>query len=194
MFWRSVVGKLAITILLLVSFVLFILTVLLLEFFENFHVSQAEKDMMQTAQKVSRMAEQYDDRELALDNAELVKDPLSRVSVIFGDGTFWTSDSSDSDLNKLDSEWLRNDKELKSVFVDEENVRKQTILPDTNIKAMIVGTPIVGQDGAVFIYQSLDIVNETKNETTKIILLAAGIAIVLTTIFAFFFLRELHLH
>ncbi|RYG73639.1 HAMP domain-containing protein [Lentibacillus lipolyticus] len=185
MFWRSVVGKLAITILLLVSFVLFILTVLLLEFFENFHVSQAEKDMMQTAQKVSRMVEQYDDRELALGNTELVKDPLSRVSVVFGDGTFWSSGSTDSDLNKLQSDWLKNDEELKKVLTEGEKVQKQTILPDTNIKAMIVGTPI-SQNGAVYIYQSLDIVNQTKNETTKIILLAAGIAIILTTIFAFF--------
>ena len=51
MFWRSVVGKLAITILLLVSFVLFILTILLLEFFEDFHMQEAEKAMLQTAIK-----------------------------------------------------------------------------------------------------------------------------------------------
>lgn len=44
MFWRSVVGKLAVTILLLVSFVLFVLTIFLLEFFENFHIQEAEED------------------------------------------------------------------------------------------------------------------------------------------------------
>ncbi|TMN23729.1 ATP-binding protein [Lentibacillus cibarius] len=185
MFWRSVVGKLAITILLLVSFVLFILTILLLEFFEDYHVEQAEKDMMQTAQKVSRMIEQYEDHDLALENASLVKDPLSRVAVISGDGAFWTSESADSDLNDLNAKWLRNDEELKNVFAKGEKVKKQTLLPDTNIEALVVGKPI-NQNGAVFVYQSLDIVNQTKAETTKIILLAAGIAIILTTIFAFF--------
>src|SRR5699024_3697102 len=39
---------------------------------------------------------------------------------------------------------------------------------------------------AIFVYQSLAVVDQTKAETTKIIYLAAGIAIVLTTIFAFF--------
>ncbi|WP_343753733.1 ATP-binding protein [Lentibacillus halophilus] len=185
MFWRSVVGKLAMTILLLVSFVLFILTILLLEFFENYHVNQAEKDMLQTANQVSRMVVQYEDQQLAQENAELVKDPLSRVSVIYSDGTSWASDSTDSDLNKLNADWLHDDDELKGAFTDDENVKKQTLLPDTNIEAMVVGIPIK-QKGAVFVYQSLDIVNQTKAETTKIILLAAGIAIILTTIFAFF--------
>ncbi|WP_010530849.1 ATP-binding protein [Lentibacillus jeotgali] len=185
MFWRSVVGKLAITILLLVSFVLFILTILLLGFFENFHVNEAEEDMMQTATKVSQMVEQYDNQKLPLENAELLKDPVSRVAIVYGDGTFRTSDSTDSDLNKLDPQWLRNDEDLVNVFRNGEDVQKETTLPNTDVKAMIVGTPI-NPNGAVFIYQSLDIVNQTKADTTKIIFLAAGIAIVLTTIFAFF--------
>lgn len=185
MFWRSVVGKLAITILLLVSFVLFILTILLLEFFETFHVNEAENEMMQTATKVSQMVEQYDDQQLALENIELVKDPLSRIAIIYDDGTFRTSDSTDSTLNELDREWLQNDEELMDVFTIGEDVKKETTLPNSSVEAIIVGTP-VNQNGAVFVYQSLDIVNQTKSETTKIIFLAAGIAIILTTIFAFF--------
>src|SRR5699024_626420 len=185
MFWRSVVGKLAITILLLVSFVLFILTILLLGFFENFHVNEAEKEMMQTATKVSRMVEQYDDRKLPLENAELLKDPMSRIIFIYGDGTFRTSDSTDNDLNKLDPQWLRNDEDLMSVFRNGQDVQKEITRYNSNVEAMIVGTPI-NPNGAVFIYQSLEIVNQTKAETTKIIFLAAGIAIILTTFFAFF--------
>ena len=184
MFWRSVVGKLAITILLLVSFVLFILTILLLEFFETFHVSEAENEMMQTATKISQMIEQYDNQELAFENAELVKSPTSRITVIYSDGALRTSDSTDSDLNEMKPEWLQNDEELMDVF-NGQDVKKETMLPNSNIEAMIVGTP-VKPDGAVFIYQSLDIVNQTKAETTKIIFLAAGIAIILTTFFAFF--------
>lgn len=185
MFWRSVVGKLAITILLLVSFVLFILTILLLEFFETFHVNEAENDMMQTATKVSDMVEQHDDQELAFENAQLVKDPVSRIAVVYGDGTFRVSGSTDDGLNELNPDWLRTDEDLMTVFTNGENVKKETTLPNSSVEAMIVGTPI-NQGGAVFIYQSLDILNQTKAETTKIILLAAGIAIILTVIFAFF--------
>lgn len=185
MFWRSVVGKLAITILLLVSFVLFILTVLLLEFFENFHIDQAENDMMQTATKVSQMVVQYDNQQLALETAESVKDPASTLAIIFENGDSWSSESINSDLGKLNSQWLKEESNLMEAISSGENVKKQIFLPDGNTKVMIVGTP-VSKDGAVFVYQSLDIVNQTKAETTKIIFLAAGIAIILTTIFAFF--------
>lgn len=42
------------------------------------------------------------------------------------------------------------------------------------------------KNGAVFIYQSIEVMHETLRSTTKFILLAAGVAIILTTIFAFF--------
>ena len=54
---------------------------------------------------------------------------------------------------------------------------------------MIIGVPLKAQDGqsgAVYIYQSVEVGEETAKETTKYILLAAGIAIILTTFFAFF--------
>ena len=54
---------------------------------------------------------------------------------------------------------------------------------------MIIGVPLKhedGQSGAVYIYQSVEVGEETTQETTKFILLAAGVAIILTTVFAFF--------
>ena len=54
---------------------------------------------------------------------------------------------------------------------------------------MIIGVPLKAQDGqsgAVYIYQSVEVGEEAAKETTKYILLAAGIAIILTTFFAFF--------
>src|SRR5699024_12273696 len=51
---------------------------------------------------------------------------------------------------------------------------------------MVIGEPLPTQDGAIFVYESLDVINQTKAETTKIIFVAAAIAILLTTIFAFF--------
>src|SRR5690625_7441067 len=51
---------------------------------------------------------------------------------------------------------------------------------------MAVATPAHNNQGTVFVYQSLDAIDQTRAETTRIIFLAAGIAIILTTIFAFF--------
>src|SRR5699024_9826791 len=186
MFWRSVVGKLAVTILLLVSFVLFVLTILLLEFFEGFHIQEAEKDILQTATKVSVMVERYEDRELIVDTAQRVKDPASRVLILFADDTVWMSDSDEPGLSKLDEDWLKQEGDLDDVLINKKVMKKQINLPDNDMEAMVVGTPVKNDQGAVFVFQSLAVVNQTKAETTNIILLAAGIAIILTTIFAFF--------
>src|SRR5699024_10283284 len=53
-------------------------------------------------------------------------------------------------------------------------------------EVIVVGMPLEDQDGGIFLFQSLDVINQTRAQTTKIIFVAAGIAIVLTTIFAFF--------
>src|SRR5699024_11658658 len=65
-------------------------------------------------------------------------------------------------------------------------IRWEITFPKSEVGALIVGTPFENKKGAVYVYQSLDVINQTKAETTKIIFWAAGIAIILTTIFAFF--------
>ncbi|MGM8365313.1 ATP-binding protein [Virgibacillus sp. W0181] len=186
MFWRSVVGKLAITILLLVSFVLFILTILLLEFFEGFHIQEAEKDMMQTATKVSVLVEQHDEEDLVMGTTERVKDPVSRVVIVFQDGSLWSSDTTNEDLLHLDNEWFLNNEDIKQAAANNKSFNKQMVIPDNEVEVMIVADPIKHNNGVVIVYQSLDAVDQTKAETTKIIFVAAGIAIILTTVFAFF--------
>ncbi|UFT97664.1 ATP-binding protein [Radiobacillus kanasensis] len=186
MLWRSVVGKLWITILLLVSFLLFILTILLLEFFENFHVSEAENDLMQTATKISEMIEQHEDRSVIIDTSTRIMDPSSRVAIIFEEDQFWISETEEESLSKITYDWLLEDKELASVITDGKDVKKQVTLPSSEREVMIVGHSIQDGNGAIFVYQSLSVVKATSRDTTKIILLGAGIAIVLTTIFAFF--------
>ncbi|MFD2045897.1 ATP-binding protein [Ornithinibacillus salinisoli] len=186
MFWRSVVGKLAITILLLVSFVLFILTVLLLEFFENFHIQEAENDMMQTATKVSVMVENHEDKSLIYETTERVKDTASQVVIAFPDGSIWFSSSSEASLAYLNEKWLNEEGYIQQVLSNKQKVQEQIDIPESEQGAIVVGHPIDNENAAVFVYQSLEVVDQTKAETTKIIFLAAGIAIVLTTIFAFF--------
>lgn len=186
MFWRSVVGKLAITILLLVSFVLFILTILLLEFFENFHIQEAEKAMMQTATKISMLVEQHDEKDVIMETTERVKNPVSRVAIVFDDGTTWSSNSINDKLQELNVTWLLQDEEIENAISNRESLKKQTTIPETELEVMIVLYPIENNSGTVLIYQTLDVIDQTKAETTKLIFVAAGIAIVLTTVFAFF--------
>ncbi|MFC2948279.1 ATP-binding protein [Virgibacillus sediminis] len=186
MFWRSVVGKLAATILLLVSFVLFILTILLLQFFENFHIQEAEKAMMQTATKVSVLVEQHPDRALIKETTERIADLDTRIAIVFGDGEVWVSDSSNEELSEFKMSWLDMDNKLARVITDDAEIKQQMVLPESGIEAMIAGAPVSTTQAGVFVYQSLDVIEQTKKETTQIILLAAGIAIILTIVFAVF--------
>lgn len=186
MFWRSVVGKLAVTILLLVSFVLFILTVFLLEFFENFHVQEAEADLLQTATKVSVMVENHEDKSLVRETTERVKDPSSKVIILFSDGDYWSSDTDDQQLANLEDKWIIDHSNVDNINSSNDTLKDEIEGSEQEPGIMLVGKAVPNTDAVVLVYQSLAIVDKTKAETTKIILGAAAIAIVLTTIFAFF--------
>src|SRR5699024_3941290 len=123
MFWRSVVGKLAITILLLISFVLFILTILLLEFFETFHIEEAEREMMETATKISMIVREYDDLIMLLESIEQLKESFSLVQIYFGNDSVWMSDSTDKQLLYLESDWIDAEADLQKVLTENENVK-----------------------------------------------------------------------
>jgi two-component system, OmpR family, sensor histidine kinase ResE len=187
MLWGSVVNKLWLTILLLVSVVLGLLTFLLLEFFGNFHIEEAEEKLMQTAAKVSILLEEIDDRVTVFNTADRVQDPNSRIAILQGD-TYWLSepDKQSDALPSVDKDWFLEDAELSKAVTDGKEVSKQVVLPNTDVSVLAVGTPLEDGDGAVYVYQSLSVVKETGNQTTQIILLGAGIAFVLTTVFAFF--------
>ncbi|MFP7493760.1 ATP-binding protein [Terribacillus saccharophilus] len=187
MLWGGVVNKLWLTILVLVSVVLGLLTFLLLEFFGNFHIEEAEESLMQTASKVSILMEEIDDTSTVYDTAERVQDPNSRIAILQDDELWLTAaDDESAPLPAVDKQWFLGDTELKRAVTEEKDVSKQLILPDSDQSVIVVGTPLQDGSGAVYVYQSLSVVKETGNQTTQIILLGAGIAFILTTVFAFF--------
>src|SRR5699024_1744175 len=88
------------------------------------------------------------------------------------------------DMDDLDPD---NNEVLQSVLNEGETYNDVLTLDDKEkTEIMVIGEPLPTQDGAIFVYESLDVINQTKAETTKIIFVAAAIAILLTTIFAFF--------
>ncbi|MBW3113369.1 MULTISPECIES: ATP-binding protein [Bacillaceae] len=189
--WRSVVGKLWLTILLLVSFVLFILTILLLEFFQNYHVDVVEKELTHTAEKVARVIENHNDLTLGMElGKEIIDEPVNIIISLDRNESLYSQDS--TAFQKKIHNYISKDSELQSVKTKEITLKKEVELSKESSNryenVIIVGTPlhINGKDGAVYLYQSLGVIKDTTRQTTKLILLAAGIAIILTTIFAFF--------
>ncbi|WP_100331452.1 ATP-binding protein [Bacillus xiapuensis] len=192
--WRSVVGKLWMTILLLVSFVLFFLTILLLEFFESYHTEEVEKELSDTAVKISKVISDHEDKETGLRVAwDLVDDPV-HVIIAENQQKFYYAPHDQNKRPTLEQDEIANDPVLSKVFTKRKKVQAELPVQDGNQagrheNSIVIAAPLEmkkGEDGAVFIYQSLEVIKKTTQQTTKLILLAAGIAIVLTTIFAFF--------
>ncbi|WP_223154958.1 ATP-binding protein [Alkalibacillus aidingensis] len=186
MFWKSVVFKLWFTIILLVAFVLMILTVLLLEFFENFYVEDAEMNLLNQAENVKTVIEGHEDEELGMETINQLMDPSTRVTVFFDEHQYWQNQSSLNSIMDIEPSWFITNSEINQVFDEDESIKKITTLPESNQEIIIVGIPSNDGQGAIFVYQSLNVVEQTTEQTTKIILLSASIAIILTTIFAFF--------
>ena len=192
--WRSVVGKLWMTILFLVSFVLLILTILLLQFFEKYHVNQIEQGLSDQAEKISRIIESHMDDGLGEGIAfEIVEAPVVVVIAYDQDHFLYSPDSSTE--GAIPAENFLYDADLSKVFFEKTVIKKEISLAKGEGKGnrfenyIVAGAPLrteLGQNGAVFTYQTLGVLKETTQKTTRLIFLAAGIAIVLTTIFAFF--------
>lgn len=194
-FLRSVVGKLWFTILLLVSFILFILTVMLLEYFQNYNILETKKNLANTAEKIAHVLEQHHGNQLplGLEISWEIIDPVTKVVIVKDNNKIYYSPNTDN-TKKLTIDDIRNDKDLSQVLNKNRTVEKVSNLSDKgsnlqNGNYSIIGVPLNLSDeksGAVFIYQSLAVTQETTQSTTKFILLVAGVAIILTTIFAFF--------
>lgn len=192
-FLRSVVGKLWFTILLLVSFVLFILTVMLLEFFQNNNIRETKDNLTNTAQKIANVLEEHpnDKLPLGLEISWEIIDDVTKVVIVKNDHEIYYSPNTDN-TKKLSITDIRNDTELKKVIEKNTTVEKISNLSSEKAKDAnysIIGVPLHlpnEKNSAVFIYQSLEVMKKTSNSTTKFIILVAGVAIILTTIFAFF--------
>ncbi|WP_044896476.1 ATP-binding protein [Bacillus alveayuensis] len=192
--WRSVVGKLWLTILLLVSFVLFILTLLLMEFMANYHIDDAKKELTTLANKVALILENHDDEQIAHSITSDLSDDQTTILIVEDEEHYWQSSKNGSLAPKFSVSDIFEDEKLSDAFYNHEEISlvKSHPLntPDENNEQemIIVGIPYKtdGKYGSVFVTRSLLAINQTIKQTTKYILLAAGIAIVLTTVFAFF--------
>lgn len=191
--WNSVVGKLWVTILLLVSFVLFVFTVLMLEFLSNYHTKQTESSLRQEASTIARI---INDRETTDSTKAIISDVLSdETNALIAEKPGKVSFALQAGLNQEGiKQQILNEKAFDNVFTSNAPVVKEMMLPSTTQKEhmesyIVLAFPLNVENkihGAIFIYQSPDAIHRTTKETTKIVFLAAAIALMLTTFFAFF--------
>src|SRR5699024_1002063 len=106
--------------------------------------------------------------------------------VYFEDGELWESKTTNPKLGELGRLWPNQNPNLQKVISSKKNLKERETLFEDEAEIMVVATPVKNKNAGVVVYQTLDVVNQIKAQTTKIIFVAAWIAIVLTIIFAFF--------
>ena len=185
----SIVGKLWGTILLLVSFVLFLFTVLMLEFLGNYHNELTERTLRQTATTISSVIEH---NPLNVETILTIQEILPEdTNVIIANSIKEILYTEQQGINQVEIQRsILSNSKLNIVFTSGETIVKKAILPSHLEKEkmdsyIVLGYPLENE-GAIFIYQNPEAVNAASMETTKIIFLAAAIAFILTTVFAFF--------
>ncbi|WP_339249936.1 ATP-binding protein [Sporosarcina sp. FSL W8-0480] len=191
--WNSIVGKLWATILLLVSFVLFIVTVLLLEFLDNFHTNQAEDSLRREATTIGKIVVDHENESAMQLIIQDILDNETNALIVSSDKNVQYSFHKGLNEKKIEKKILAESKFFTNLKVNEKIV-KEMILPslkdsDVMEQYLVLVHPYEVTEGifnSIIMYQSLDAVHRTTKRTTHIVFLSAFIAFILTTIFAFF--------
>ena len=191
--WRSIVGKLWITILLLVSFVLFVFTILMLEFLEDYHKEKAEQSLNQTASTIASIVDKYNLEQLA---DEIIQEMLTEdTNALLVSPDHTVVSAFQTGMNKVEiQKSIVDSKEFEKIYESNKPIIKEMMLPsqideDKMESYIVLSYPLKSEDtlhGAIFIYQNPNALHKTSQQTTKIVFLSAFIAFVLTTFFAFF--------
>lgn len=191
--WNSVVGKLWITILLLVSFVLFIVTVLLLEFMGNYHSETVEETLNKEAATIARIFNDHSNVGTSLSIIDDILGPETNavIAEVPYESSYYLHEGENGEEIR---EKILNEPAFQIVFESDKSVMKQMLLPslsddDALEPYVVLASPLQTSEemhGTVFIYQSLEVMSRTAERTTNIVFLSAFIALLLTTFFAFF--------
>ncbi len=147
--------------------------------------------MQKLGTKIAAIVVEEGSGEKALQTASQMIDLFdARVTIINSNNSYWVSPKV-NELPALPTSVFQKDPDLSKALTNGVKVRKngEILLNNGTEKMVVTGIPIKyksGQHGAVFVYQSLDVIHETNTQAKNIIYIGAGIAIILTTIFAFF--------
>ena len=56
-----------------------------------------------------------------------MKDPASRIAILYPTGEYWLSMSTDTELSEIDLEWIKNERDLSEVILYNRIVKKQML-------------------------------------------------------------------
>ncbi len=191
---NSVVVKLWLTIIFIVTTVLILLSAALITFIQSYFTQETEDSLLKDAKRISQLVESSDDRATAIEHSrKLIEGPVGLI--ITNDKH---KDNNDNDITKNEMfKEIKNNKDYDRVFDDGKQISEHVTVNfnDKQRTYVLIGYPTKniettntrnGKYSGVFIYQDLKTIEETNNVITVIILIIAIIFLAITTVFAFF--------
>lgn len=165
----------------------------MLELLEQYNNEQSEMSLRQTATAIVSIVDhdELDDKQFSI-ISELLTETTNVLIAKNSDEVLY---SVQEGVNKEEiQEKIIASKVFEKVYATDEPIIKELTLPSNtkenkNSKYIVLGFPLKSEaetHGAVFIYKNPEALHQTSKETTKIVFIAAAIAFILTTIFAFF--------
>lgn len=189
---NSVVIKLWLTILFIVTTVLILLSAALITFIQYYYTQQTENVIREDASRISHLVEQADNKTLAIQHSQQLIDGSGGVIIMANKSSSLNQSNSETKNKMLEA--IHNNAQFQQVFSKGKSTTQNiTISNNGNSHSYILlGYPMKAQDNAnskysaVFIYQDLKSIEDTNNAITIIILITAIIFIAISTVFAFF--------
>lgn len=189
---NSVVIKLWLTILFIVTTVLILLSAALITFIQYYYTQQTENAIREDASRISHLVEQADNKTLAIKHSQQLIDGSGGVIIMANKSSSIKSSNSNTKDKMLEE--IHKNSQFQRVFSQGKSTTQNiTISNNGNSHSYILlGYPMKAQENAnskysaVFIYQDLKSIEDTNNAITIIILITAIIFIAVSTIFAFF--------
>ena len=180
---NSVVIKLWLTILFIVTTVLILLSTLI-TFIQYYYTQQTENAIREDASRISHLVEQADNKTLAIEHSQQLIDGSGGVIIMANKSSSIKSSNSNTKDKMLEE--IHKNSQFQRVFSQGKSTTQNiTISKNGNSHSYILlGYPMKAQENAnskysaVFIYQDLKSIEDTNNAITIIILITAIIFIV----------------
>lgn len=186
-FLNSVVMKLWLTIILIVTTVLIILSVALVSFFNSYFISQTAESLYRNAQKVENVLLSHHDQQDAMDySKELIENPAGLVILKKPNDSY----DDQNDLNKIMVNEVKKNNAFEQTIIERRHVTrtiKVNYQGETH-QYILLAYPLSAYDdkGVILLYQDINSIQDTFRYVSLIILISALLLIIITTIFAFF--------
>ncbi|MBU7854976.1 two-component system sensor histidine kinase SrrB [Staphylococcus aureus] len=189
---NSVVIKLWLTIILIVTTVLILLSIALITFMQYYFTQETENAIREDARRISSLVEQSHNKEEAIKYSQTLIENPGGLMII--NNKHRQSTASLSNIKKQMLNEVVNNDHFDDVFDKGKSVTRNVTIKEKGSSQtyILLGYPTKAQKNShskysgVFIYKDLKSIEDTNNAITIITIITAVIFLTITTVFAFF--------